>query len=85
VLLLLGEQELAVADDVELTLAAARRRRLETARVQLGGETRRPLVVPASRGAVEDLDAHVAESIGLRSISRPAMSCRRSASLSEHE
>jgi len=58
VLLLLGEDELAVADDVELALAAAGGRRLDAARVQLGGETRRPFVVAASGGAVEDLHAH---------------------------
>jgi hypothetical protein len=64
VLLVLGEEELAVADDVELPGAAARRRRVEAACVELGGETRRPCVVAASGRAVEDFDAHASESIG---------------------
>jgi hypothetical protein len=70
VLLVLGEDELAVADDVELSLAAARGRGVDARRVQLGGETRRPFVVAASGRAIEDLDAHSVQSIGFGSASR---------------
>jgi N-acetylglutamate synthase-like GNAT family acetyltransferase len=54
----LREDELSVGDDVELGLSARRRRGLESARVQLDRETRGPLVVAVSGGAVEDLDGH---------------------------
>jgi hypothetical protein len=57
-LLLLREDELAVAHDVELAVASLCNRRREAALLQLGGETRRPFVVAASDGAIEDLDAH---------------------------
>jgi hypothetical protein len=56
---LLGEHELAVQEHVELRL-----RTLDDlgsgvgARVDLGRETRGPVVVTASDGAVIDLDAH---------------------------
>jgi hypothetical protein len=52
------EDELSVADDVELPRAAGAKRRVEAIRVQLGRETRGPFVVSASDRAVEDLDAH---------------------------
>jgi hypothetical protein len=57
-LALLGEDELAVGEDVELRLRAFADRGLESLSVQLGRETRGPSVVPASDGAVENLDAH---------------------------
>jgi hypothetical protein len=55
---LLREDDLAVAHDVELGLRAFARRRLDPALVQLGRETRGPFVVSASDGAIEDLDRH---------------------------
>ena len=55
---LLGEDDLAVADDVELGLLAADRRRVDARVSELGRETRGPSVVPVSDGAVEDLDGH---------------------------
>jgi hypothetical protein len=64
VLLLLREDDLAVAHDVELTFLALGDRRLDPVAGELGGETRRPFVVARSDGAVEDLDGHGAESIG---------------------
>ena len=60
---LLGEDDLAVADDVELGLLAADRRRVDASVPELGRETRGPSVVPVSDGAVEDLDAHRKEPI----------------------
>jgi hypothetical protein len=56
--LLLREDRLAVRDDVVLALGALARGRVESALGQLGRETRSPSVVPASDGAVEDLDGH---------------------------
>jgi hypothetical protein len=56
--LLLGEDELAVVQDVELPLAARDRAGIEPLGVELGRETRGPAVVAASGGAVVDLDAH---------------------------
>jgi hypothetical protein len=58
VLLVLGEHELAVAEDVELSVAAGARRRVDPGIAELGGETRRPRLVSASGRAIEDLDAH---------------------------
>lgn len=55
---MLGKDELAVADHVELPVAARERRCRNPARVQLGRETRGPLVVAVSGGAVVDLDGH---------------------------
>jgi hypothetical protein len=60
--LLLREDELPVGDHVELVLLTRSGGRVEPVRVQLGRETRGPLVVAASDGAVEDLDDH-AESV----------------------
>jgi len=60
--LLLGEDELALGDDVELALLALDRPRVEAVLVQLGRETRGPFVVAASDGAVEDLDLQAANS-----------------------
>jgi hypothetical protein len=59
VLLVLGEDELSVADDVELPGPARANRRVEAVCVQLGCETRGPFVVAASDGAVQDLDGHI--------------------------
>jgi hypothetical protein len=59
--LLLREDHLAVAHDVELRLRALGDRRVEPALVELGGETRRPFVVARSDWAVEDLDGHAPE------------------------
>jgi hypothetical protein len=56
--LLLGEDELAVADDVELALGAGDVLSRDAVRVQLGRETRGPLVVAGSGRAVVDLDRH---------------------------
>jgi hypothetical protein len=53
-----GEDELAVADDVELPRDPRCDRGGESVLLQLGRETRGPLVVPASNGAIEDFDAH---------------------------
>src|SRR5207237_10035180 len=58
-LVLLREDERAVGDDVELGLLAFANRGVDPVVVQLGRETRSPSVVPASDGAVEDLDRHV--------------------------
>jgi hypothetical protein len=57
-LLLLGEDERAVGDDVVLALCPFDRLGLEALLVQLSRETRGSFVVPASDRAVEDLDAH---------------------------
>src|SRR5215216_711643 len=56
--LVLGEDELAVTQHVELALAARDVLRLDPVRVQLGCETRSPLVIARSGGAVVDLDRH---------------------------
>jgi hypothetical protein len=57
--LVLREDELAVEDDVELPVLARRDGRGGVPRtLDLGGETRRPLVVARSDRAVEDLDLH---------------------------
>ena len=56
--LVLGEDERAVVDDVELPRAALADRRVEPVLLQLGRETRGPSVVPASDGAIQDLDTH---------------------------
>jgi hypothetical protein len=57
-LILLGEDEPAVADDVELPRGAGNDARIELGSVELGRETRSPAVVAASGGAVVDLDRH---------------------------
>jgi hypothetical protein len=54
----LGEDELAVPEDVELPLAAREIPGVESVGVQLGRETRGPLVIARSGGAVVDLDRH---------------------------
>jgi hypothetical protein len=59
-LALLREEELAVVEDVELRLRALPNRGVESSLLQLGRETRGPPVIPASDGAVENLDAHSA-------------------------
>jgi hypothetical protein len=62
--LLLAKEEIAVGDDIELTLLA--RDDLGLVRrllVQLGRETRSPAVITVSDGAVEDFDLHPAETI----------------------
>jgi hypothetical protein len=59
-LTLLREEKLTVRKDVELRLRALVDRGVESPLLQLGRETRGPAVVPASDGAVEDLDAHPA-------------------------
>jgi hypothetical protein len=58
VLLVLGEDDLAVADDVELARVAGGGRRLDPGLLQLCDETRRTFVVAASGRAIEDLDGH---------------------------
>jgi hypothetical protein len=63
-LLLLGEEQLPVGDDVELTLLARDGLGLVSGGlVQLGRETRGPAVIAVSDGAVEDLDLHLDEPI----------------------
>ena len=56
-----GEDELPVAHDVELALAAWDVRCGNPLRVQLGRETRGPLVIASSGRAVVDLDGHATE------------------------
>jgi hypothetical protein len=60
-LTLLREDELAVGEYVELGLLALADRGVDPVLLQFGRETRGPFVVPASDGAVEDLDAHCRE------------------------
>jgi len=55
----LREDELAVPDDVELARRPRSDGGIESLVVELGCETRGPAVVPASDGAIQDLDAHV--------------------------
>jgi hypothetical protein len=57
----LREHERAVAQHVELALASGRGGGVEAFVLELGRETRGPCVVAVSGGAVEDLDAHVAD------------------------
>jgi hypothetical protein len=59
--LVLGEDDLTVAQHVELAFAARDVPRGNPLRVQLGRETRGPLVIASSGGAVVDLDGHAAE------------------------
>jgi hypothetical protein len=68
---LLREDDAAVRDDVELRLLALADRRGEPLVVELGRETRGPFVVPASDGAVEDLDDGHPERIGTRRDAAP--------------
>jgi hypothetical protein len=56
--LLLREDELAVTQDVELAGLADDRLGVDPVRVQLGRETRSPLVIARSGRAVVDLDGH---------------------------
>jgi hypothetical protein len=56
----LGEDQLAVAHDVELARDPRSDRRVETVVRELGRETRSPAVVAASDGAIDDLDTHAA-------------------------
>ena len=53
---LLREDERAVCDDVVLTLLPGDDFGFVPGFVQLGRETRGPFVIPASDGAVKDLD-----------------------------
>jgi hypothetical protein len=57
-LALLGEDELAVGEHVELALPSFGDRGGDAVRVQGGRETRGPAVVAPSDGAVLDLDGH---------------------------
>ena len=57
---LFGEHEPPVRDHVVLALRALNRLRVVALVGQLSRETRGSFVVPASDGAVEDLDAHAA-------------------------
>lgn len=59
--LLLREDDLAVAQHVELPLGARDVSRRNPLVVQLGRETRGPLVIARSGRAVVDLDGHAAE------------------------
>src|SRR4029078_3089934 len=61
-LALLGENDLAVGDDVELALLSRNRLGLVgRLLLQLGRETRGPFVIAVSDGAVKDLDLHTTE------------------------
>jgi hypothetical protein len=62
----LGEDEPAAVQDVELPRPALRDRRVEPLLRQLGRETRGPAVVAASDGAIEDLDTHRPEMLQTR-------------------
>jgi hypothetical protein len=62
----LGEDDLAVTDHVELTLFSRNVFRSNPFRLQLGRETRGPLVVAVSGRAVVDLDRHAAQRTGAR-------------------
>src|SRR5690348_10975222 len=64
-LLLLGEDERPVAEDVELARAPRCGRGVESVSVELGRETRGPAVVAASDGAIEDFDGHAGRLAGL--------------------
>jgi hypothetical protein len=58
-LALLAEDQLAVGENVELTLLAGDDFGVECGPlVELGRETRSPLVIAVSDGAVVDLDLH---------------------------
>jgi hypothetical protein len=61
---LLREDQLAVGDDVVLGLPALVYGGVESVVSQLGRETRGPFVVPASDGAVQDLDGHAGSVAG---------------------
>ncbi len=64
-LLLLGEDQLPVGDDVELALLSRHGLGVVSgALLQLGRETRGPAVIAVSDGAVEDLDLHLNEPTG---------------------
>ena len=63
---LLGEDELAVAQHVELPFGAGDVLRRNSVRLQLGRETRGPIVIARSGRAVVDLDRHVAEPTGAK-------------------
>jgi hypothetical protein len=63
--LLLGEDELPVAENVELPFAAREVLRGDPIPFQLGHETRGPLVVARSGRAVVDLDSHGREPTAL--------------------
>jgi hypothetical protein len=55
---LLGEDQLAVGNDIELALLAGDRLGLvRRPLVELGRETRGPVVIAVSDGAVENVDA----------------------------
>src|SRR4029453_860909 len=56
--LLLGEDQLTVADYIDLAPGATDVLRRDSALVQLGRETRGPLVIASSGRAVVDLDGH---------------------------
>ena len=64
VLLLLRKDHVAVGDDVELRTRAFDRARCVAVALERGREAHGPRVVPASDGAVEDLDArHLRETL----------------------
>lgn len=63
-LALLREDQVAVAQDVELAVLAGNRLRGDPGSLDLGRETRGPAVVAASGGAVVDLDGHAPEGTG---------------------
>jgi hypothetical protein len=55
---LLGEDESAIPDNVELPLVARDIGGRDAVRIQLGRETRGPIVIARSGRAVVDLDRH---------------------------
>jgi len=58
---LLREDESSVCEDVELRALPGLRRGIDPLRAKLGRDTRGPLVVAASDGAIADLDGHPAK------------------------
>ena len=73
--LLLGEDQLAVHEHVELALGALGRLGLVLGRlVYLGRETRSPAVIAVSDGAVVDLDLHGTTSVSCAAVSTDAES-----------
>jgi hypothetical protein len=63
---LLGEDEPAVAQHVELPFVARDVLRWNSVRLQLGRETRGPVVIARSGWAIEDLNRHVVEPTGAK-------------------
>jgi len=77
-LLLLREDQLPVTEDVELALPAGLELRLVLGLgVQLGRETRGPLVVAVSDGAVEDADRRHGDNLPAQIVLNCSNGCRQ--------